>query len=232
MTSYTVTISEGTGGYVASGYLSSGYVVRQTTLTDTSARTYGAVRALSQTVTLTEAVKLGIGRFCSEAGTFVESMTRQVHAIREITGTSGGYTASGYVASGYLTGISGLITESLSRTRNVPRTLTEQINNTNAVARIYGAVRAIAQTVTPTHTLGRTYGAVRALTETGTFTEILARKVDAIRTITQSLTLSVLLAGFKGVAGQGGLRIFEVTAFVFKRISDTLVFKRSADTHS
>lgn len=231
MTNYPVTIIEGDGGYISSGYVGDGYVIAGTTITESLAGNHGAVRALSQTVTLTGLIpNLFIGRGITQTITNVNSISRHLAALREVGDSGAGYIDTGYVSSGYLTSGGLLISEVLGRVRNVPRALTETMVNTNAVARIYGAVRTLTPTLTIVGTVNRIYGAVRTITPTLTTTDSVARALIATRTIVETLTLTTLLVAFKGVAGAGARRIFEVTTSMFKRSGTTSIFKRKTNT--
>lgn len=231
MTSYNVTISEGTGGYVGSGYVSSGYVVAQTTMSATVTGQLAASRSASGAITLTDAIpNLFIVRAISQTINAVHSISRKLSATREVTTGTGGYTSSGYVSSGYLVDNITLITETIGRVRDVPVTLTETLLSVPTIARTYAALRTITEPQTITEVLDRIYGAVRTITPTITITENLARILVAIRNITQTVTLTTLLTAFKGVAGTGARRIKEATTSIFKRSGVTTIFKRSANT--
>jgi hypothetical protein len=231
LTSYTVNIVEGNNGYISTGYVSSGYLVAQTSASDTLGRTLAATRTASQTLTITEAVKLGIARFCTGATTITESMTRRIVAVREIAQGSGGYLSNGYTSSGYLTDNEMVVTDSLGRVRNVPRSISDgQVTLSDILARKYGAVRTIARTLTVTETLGRTYDALRTITPSVTLSDTLGRTLAALRTITtQATTITELLVAFKGVAGVGTRRLFTASARLFTRVGSTSIFKRSGN---
>jgi hypothetical protein len=144
------------------------------------------------------------------------------------TGT-GGYTITGYTSSGYLTADQTTMTDSLTRVRDVPRTVTESSTFTDAIK--LGITRFITtQTVTASDTLGRIYGAVRTASETWSNSFSITRALVATRAITQTLTITELLQAFKGVAGTGIRRIKTVTTTVFGRSSITAIFKRNAKT--
>ena len=230
MTSYTREIAEGGGGYVLSGYVSSGYVTASTNWSDTLGRSLQATRTITPTVTITDAIKLGITRFITtQAQTISDALTRRIVATRELSQGVGGYTSSGYVSSGYITDDRSLITDSLGRVRDVPRTVTESSTFTDAIK--LGITRFITtQTVTASDTLGRIYGAVRTASETWSNSFSITRALVATRAITQTLTITELLQAFKGVAGTGIRRIKTVTTTVFGRSSITAIFKRNAKT--
>ena len=231
MTSYTRTIAEGSGGYVGLGYTSEGYVAAQTTMADTLAKSYGAKRTASQTVTITGLIpNLFIGRAISQTLTNVNAVARKLVATRELSAGAGGYTVSGYQSGGYLTRDITQITDVLTKVRSVNRTLTETINNTNAVARIYKALRTITPALTLTDTLGRTYAALRTLTQTVTSVNSVTRLLVATRTIIETSTITETIVAFKGIAGVGARRIFTASAAIFKRTGVTTIFKRSANT--
>lgn len=231
MTNFTRTISEGTGGYVGTGYISSGYIVSQTSMLDIIDGQLAATRTASQTITLTDAIpNLFIVRAIAQTLTNINTVARKLVATRELTTGAGGYTSSGYTASGYLVANVTLITETLGRVRDVPRTLTETLTNTNTVARIYAALRTIIPTLTVTETLGRVYAALRSPTETWVTTNSVARALVALRTITETLTITELITAFVGAAGEGARRIKEATTTILKRTGITTIFKRSANT--
>ena len=233
MTSYTREIAEGGGGYVLSGYVSSGYVTASTNWSDTLGTTLQATRTITPTVTLTDAIKLGIKRvITTQTTTIIDALTRRIVATRELAQGAGGYTSSGYVSSGYLTDNETTITETLGRVRDVPRTVTESSTFTDAIK--LGIKRMIAtQTITASDTLGRIYGAVRAgaeLTETWVHTNSVTRVLVATRTMVETNLITELLISFKGVAGTGIRRIKTANARIFGRTSITAIFKRNAKT--
>lgn len=231
MTSFTRTISEGTGGYIGTGYVSSGYIVAQTSMLDIIDGQLAATRTASQTLTLTDAIpNLFIVRAIAQTITNINTASRLLAAKRNVTTGTGGYTGSGHVSSGYLVANITLITDTVARIRDVPKALSETLLNVNSVARLYVALRTISEADTLTEQLVRTYGAVRALTQTITNTNSVARTLAAIRTIIQTTTITELLVAFKGVAGTGARRIKEATTTIFKRTGITTIFKRSANT--
>jgi len=231
LTSYTVTITEGSGGYVAGGYVSSGYVVAQTTMADTLAKSYGAQRTASGALTITGLIpNLFIGRGIAQVLTNIGTVSRKLAATRQLTTGAGGYTSSGYLESGYLTANITQIIEVLTKVRSVNKTLTEAITNINTVGRIYAALRTISEAPTITETLDRLYGAVRTLTQTVTNTNSVSRVLAALRTITPTLTITSLLTSFKGIAGTGASRLRYATSYIFKRTGITSVFKRSGNS--
>ena len=234
MTSYTRTISEGSGGYVGSGYDSHGYVTAQTTMADSIGKVYGAQRTASGLITIIGLIpNRFIGRGIAQTLTNINAVSRKLAATRELSTGAGGYTSTGYDSGGYLTADITQIIDVLTKVRSVDRTLSETLTNINVVARVYAALRTIAITqVTASDSLNRIYGALRTLTQTVTAPDTLTRQLAAIRTIVVTSFISELLSAFKGTAGTGGKRIKEITAFVFKRTADTLVFKRRADTKS
>ena len=200
-------------------------------MANTVARTYDATRTLTQTVTLTDAVKLGIARFMTEATTAIDALTRQVIAIREIAQGSGGYVPDGYTSSGYLVDNETNIVETLARVRDVPRTISEgQVTLSEVLGRQYAALRTIARTITITESLARQYAALRTLTQTVTNVNTVTRMVTALRTITETSTITELIVAFKGIAGVGARRIFEAATSIFKRTGATSIFKRSGNT--
>jgi len=228
LTSYTREIVEGGGGYVLSGYVSSGYVTASTNWSDTTARTLASTRTASQTVTLTDAIKLGIVRFITtQAQTITDALTRGIVATRELAIGTAGYTSTGYVSSGYLTEAKTSISDSLVRVRDVPRSISQTVTLTSAIK--LGIVRFIAtQTVTASDTLARIYGAIRTASETWVHTNAVTRVLVATRAITETNLITELLIVFKGVAGTGTRRIKAVQTRVFKRSTITAIFKRSA----
>ena len=232
MTSYTRTIAEGGGGYVLSGYVSSGYVTSTTNAIDTLGRTYAGTRTITPTVTLTDAIKLGITRFITtQAQTITDALTRRIVATRELAQGVGGYTSSGYVTSGYIVDNRSLMSDTLSRVRDVPRTLTQTVTLTDAIK--LGIKRMIAtQTVTITQgAFERLYGAVRTAAETWTHTNSVTRVLVATRTLLETSGLITdLLVAFKGVAGTGARKIKYTTTMIFKRSSITAIFKRTGRT--
>lgn len=231
MASYTVTISEGTGGYIGTAYVSSGYIVAQTSATDSLDRTYGSNRTASETTTITGIIaNLGIVRQIAETVNAPDTLSRMLAALREIDIGGGGYTSSGYTASGYLVASGVAISDTVGRVRDVPRALSETITASETLTRLYAALRTISRTVTLTDTLNRTYGAVRTLSQTLTNSDTLARTLTAIRTITPTIAISEFVVAFKGVAGTGASRIKEATTSIFKRSGVTTIFKRSGNT--
>lgn len=230
MTSYTRTIAEGGGGYVLSGYVSSGYITASTNWSDTTARTLASTRTASQTVTLTDAIKLGIVRFITtQAQTITDALTRGIVATRELAIGTAGYTSTGYVSSGYLTEAKTSISDSLVRVRDVPRSISQTVTLTSAIK--LGIVRFIStQTVTASDSIGRVYAALRTAAVTWTHTNSVARTLVATRELTQTLTITDLLVAFKGLAGEGARRIKEATTFLVKRSGITQIFKRSGTT--
>ena len=188
------------------------------------------VRTLTPTVTLTDAIGLGISRFITEATTAVDALTRRIVALRELAAGSGGYTSTGYVSSGYLTDNATTIVETLAKQRDVPRALSQTTTITGIIANL-GIGRFITtQASTFTETLGRTYNAMRTASGALTVTEVLARALVASRTLTQTVTITELLTTFKGIAGVGARRVKEATAFLVKRSGITNIFKRSGTT--
>lgn len=233
MVSFNVSIIEGVGGYVSSGYTSTGYVVAGTILTDVLAAQMAANRALSQTLTLTDAIgNLDIGRAIAQTITNINVVVRQAAFTRLITQGTGGYTSSGYTASGYLTDNFVQITDAVARVRDVPRALSETATITDAVARLSAFSRAISQTVTTTEVLARVYNSMRTITQTLTTTDAVVRAATFTRTILQTISIAEILSGIKGVPGVGVTRIRETTAIIFKRSGITQIFKRSATTSS
>jgi hypothetical protein len=232
LTSYSVAIAEGGGGYVDSGYVSSGYVVATQLATDSLDRTAGMVRTLTPTVTLTDAIKLGISRFITtQAQTISDALTRRIVATRELATGTGGYTTTGYTSSGYLTADQTTMTDSLTRVRDVPRTISEgQVTLTDAIK--LGITRFITtQTVTASDTLGRIYGAIRTASETWATTNAVTRVLVATRIIVESTGfIRDLTTAFKGIAGTGSRKIKTATTMIFKRSSITAIFKRNART--
>ena len=232
MTSYTREIAEGGGGYVDSGYVSTGYVVATQLTTDTLGRTYGSKRTLTPTITLSDSISRGIKRVITQSLTFVESLTRQIVAIRQIAQGTGGYTSSGYTSSGYVVDNVLSMIDTISRVRDVPRSLSQTVTITGIIANL-GIGRFITtQASTFTETLDRTYNSMRTLSQTITNTNSVSRLLTASRTLTQTLTITELFVVFKGLAGEGARRIKEANAFLLKRIGTTQIFKRSGTTRT
>jgi len=224
-------INEGTGGYISSGYVSAGYVTAQTTMNDTINGKLAATRTASQTLTITDDIpNLFITRSISQIVNSIHSISRKLTATREISTGSGGYTSTGYTDSGYLVANITDITESLARVRDVPRTLSETITDSDSIVRLYAALRTISRTITTTESISRLYAALRTISPTVTITETLSRQLAALRTLTQSLSITELITAFKGIAGSGARRIKEATTSLFKRSGMTTIFKRSANT--
>ena len=230
MTSFTREIAEGGGGYVLSGYVSSGYVTATTNWTDTASGLLAATRTITPTVTLSDAIKLGIKRvIATQITTIVEAITRRIVATRQLTTGTGGYTSTGYVSSGYLTDDKTTISDSLGRVRDVPRTITQTVTLTDIIK--LDITRFIAaSTITATHSIGRVYAALRSPSETWVHTNSVARALAATRTLTQTVTITELIVTFKGLAGEGARRIKEATTFLTKRSGITNIFKRSGTT--
>ena len=231
MTSFTRTLNEGGGGYVLSGYVGTGYVVATQLATDSLDRTYASTRTITPTVTLSDAIKLGIVRFITtQAQTITDALTRRIVAIREFGAGTAGYTATGYVSSGYLTDSLTSISDSISKVRDTPRSISEgQVTLSSAIK--LGIVRFIGtQTVTASDTIGRTYAALRTASETWSNSFSVARALVATRVITQTVTLTHFLVAFKGIAGEGARRVIEATTYFVKRSGIANLFKRSGTT--
>ena len=232
MTSFTRTLNEGGGGYVLSGYVSSGYVTASNLMTDSLGSSLQATRTISPSVTLSDAIKLGIVRFITtQTTTIIDALTRRIVATRVLASSPGGYTTTGYVSSGYLTADTGNITETLGRVRDVPRTINgDDVTLSDAIK--LGILRMIAtQTVTASDSLARIYGAVRTATETWSNSFSVTRALVATRVITESTGfIRDLTTAFKGVAGTGSRKIKTATSFIFKRTGITHIFKRGART--
>ncbi len=232
MTSYTVTISEGSGGYISSAYASSGYITAQTSMIDSTARKYEATRSPTQTLTITASIGLGFLRNISQTITNVNVLTRLLHATRELKAGSGAYVSSGYTASGYLVDNITKLTDTITRVRDVPRNISQTVTLSDSISRLYAALRTLTPTITLSDSISRLYAALRTLTPTVTISETLSRLLAASRIITQTITITELFISFKGVAGEGARRIKTAATTIFKRIGTTSIFKRNANTNA
>jgi hypothetical protein len=230
MTSYTVTISEGVGGYISSAYASTGYITAQTSMTETIGRTYAASRTPTQTLTLSESIQLAFLRNISQTITNVNIITRLLRATRELKAGTGGYVTSGYTASGYLVDNITRITETLTRVRDVPRNISQTVTLSDTISRLYAALRTLSPTITISDSISRLYDALRIITPSITISETISRLLTASRTVTQTLSITELFISFKGVAGEGARRLKTAATTIFKRVGVTSIFRRSANT--
>ena len=231
MTNFTVTINEGSGGYVGSGYDSHGYVTAQTTMADSIGKVYGAQRTASGLITIIGLIpNRFIGRGIAQTLNNANAVVRKLAATRELSTGAGGYTSSGYDSGGYLTADITQIIDVLTKVRSVDRTLSETLTNINVVARVYAALRTITPTLTISETIGRTYAALRTLTQTVTSVNTVTRLLVATRTMIEASTILEILVAFKGIAGTGAARIRTATSYIFKRTGVTSIFKRSGET--
>jgi len=233
---YTRNIFEGStgAGYLSSGYTTTGYITsgRGLIVVEAIARSQGFTRSLSQTVTLTEQIKRGIDRVITQTMTIIEAINRVCQFTRILQQGTGGYTSSGYTESGYVVENLTEITETLTKVRNVPRTLTEILDINETLDKVFGAVRDIAQTVTGTEALLRRLAATRTITPVVTIIGSVARISGFLRTITQSLDINEILRALQRTPQQGAKVAKQAIAYLLKRSGVTRIFKRSADTVS
>jgi len=173
------------------------------TLSDTTAISDSIIRMLAATRTLSDTTVISdsLARMKAATRTLVENVSigetlaRMLAAIRTLSDTTTISDVLDYVKSGGGTFVRTLtetvnISDSITRMFTGSRTLNENVTVSDSLARMLGLTRLLSDSTTISDSINRVYGAVRTLTDNTVISDSLVKVKAVFKTLTENVSIS------------------------------------------